>query len=314
MNVNLKKFLIDALAIIGCFVVIDFGVGRLFDGLLEKIPDEGEHFAKSNYSFTRVDEDIVITGSSRAESGYDCKILLDSLPQYSIYNCGTYGQNFELNNVLINSILDRYVPKAIVWDFHEDELDDMRYETEDLSFIYPYYWTNENIRRALNEKEDFGFKCLIPINSYRYNSCGSRIVRAILAPDHSWVGTFGYMRPKDIKNNPPVEPQDAFIPDGDLDKSKVEAFLNTAKRADSLGCKLIVVISPMYDRYNWDNFAVNGADSLCRESNAIFIDDSHLPGFVHNNEIAGDHNHLNTIGTERFSRILAGQLKAVLEK
>ena len=116
MKKELLSILKTCLLIILSVIVLDSLVGFVFDTLIQRLPQEGERVAKSYYAFHGVESDIVIVGSSRAETTYDCKMLMDSTPGISIYNCGGDGQGLFYCNALINSIFDRYTPRCVVWD------------------------------------------------------------------------------------------------------------------------------------------------------------------------------------------------------
>ena len=136
MKREICRILMFIASVIVISVFLDFGIGKTFDYLITRMPSDGERVAKSYYAFNKVDSDILIVGSSRAETGYDCRVFTDSLPSYSFFNCGGDGQDFYYCNTLINSIFDRYTPKAIIWDFKEQQLSGG--DEEDLSLIYPY--------------------------------------------------------------------------------------------------------------------------------------------------------------------------------
>ncbi len=310
MKKEIRNILCFLVGVAVCFVLLDIGVGQLFDRLIRKMPPDGERVAKSYHCLHKVQSDVVIVGSSRAETGYDCSILSDSMPQFSFYNCGGDAQEFYYVNTLINSMLDRYVPKAIVWDFKERQFEDG--EKENLGLIYPYYWKNPYIREVLDRLEGPSFKWRVRLSSYRYNATAGRILRAILSPDSTSQNSMGFGGRPITDVSKTIVPNDFQIDDCEPDQRKIDCFIATAQRAQAMGCRLFVVISPMYDDYNQDNVYTRAVCKACGESGAVFIDDSHLEGFLHNNAIAYDNYHLNIVGAQRFSQLLASQLKPYL--
>lgn len=302
-----KKIIIAIVGFIVCFLVVDFGVGKFFDWAMTKMPSEGERVAKSYYSLNKVTDDIIIVGSSRAETGYNSMILMDSLQNYNVFNCGGDDQGFFYTNLLVNSILDRYSPKCILWDFREDELGGK--PIENLSLVYPHYWKNEYIRKELDLIEGSQFKFLMWINAYRYNATAGRILRSQVNYNKKSPSTYGFMG-KDAKlNTMRIIPKDFEIKNGKLDSVKVRKFKATAMRMKECGCKLVVIVSPMYNDYNQDNVYTRETEKICNDKDIMFIDDSHMDGFVHNNEFAYDNYHLNVKGANVFTRRLIGQIK-----
>lgn len=103
----MKEFKKIAIAFVGfcvCFLVLDFGVGKFFDWAIKQMPSEGERVAKSEYVINKADADFLIIGSSRAEAHYDCEVIKDSFPEYSVFNCSVDGQRFYYINMAFNTI------------------------------------------------------------------------------------------------------------------------------------------------------------------------------------------------------------------
>lgn len=310
MKKEIFAILKSCLFIASVVVVLDFLIGLFFDGLIKRLPSEGERVAKSYYAFHNVDSDIVIIGSSRAETTYDCEIIMDSLPGYTVYNCGADGQRLIYCNTLINSVLDRYTPKCIVWDVAVGQIGGGDYEN--LSLVFPFYRENKNVKMAVDEMEGKSFKFSILFNAYRYNATAGRILRAYFFTPKPAANSYGFLPRRQTDNSRILVPEDFTISDnGSCDEKYVEMVNTTLDRANKLGCKMILVISPMYDDFNSDNIYSRKWNELCEMNNAVFIDDSHLEGFVHNNQYAYDRAHVNYEGAEVFSGIFAQQLKNI---
>lgn len=305
---DFKKIIFAIVGFVVCFLVFDFGVGRFFDWAMTKMPSEGERVAKSYFSLNKVEADVIIVGSSRAETGYNSKILMDSLQNHTVNNCGGDGQGFFYTNILVNSILDRYSPKAIIWDFRERELGGKA--EENLSLVYPYYWRDEYIRQELDFMEGSCFKFRILFNAYRYNATAGRILRSMTkrGPECS----YGFAGRPATQATKTIIPRDFEIKDDQLDSIKVKKFIATANRMKACGCKLIVIVSPMYNYYNEDNFYTRENRKICDDLGALYIDDSHMEGFIHNNEYTFDEYHLNIKGANEFTRRLVGQIREYL--
>ena len=305
-----KKIIIAIVGFVVCFLVFDFGVGKFFDWAMTKMPSEGERVAKSYYSLNKVKDDIIIVGSSRPEAGYNSKILMDSLLNFSVFNSGGDSQGFFYTNILVNSILDRYSPNAIIWDFRERELGGK--PEENLSLVYPYYWKNEYIRKELDFMEGPFFKYRMLLNAYRYNATAGRILRSMIKHDSESGSTYGFVGRPATQATKTIIPRDFEIKDSQLDSVKVKKFITTANRMKECGCKLIIVVSPMYNYYNEDNFYTKENRRICDDLGVLYIDDSHMEGFIHNNEYTFDEYHLNIAGANEFTRRLVGQIREYL--
>ena len=310
MKANFYRLFYVFLFVVIVFI-LDVCVGLFFNVKLKELPDDGERIAKTNYAINKVNSDIVIIGSSRAETGYNPKILMDSLPQYTVYNCGGDGQGFFYCNTLINTILDRYVPRYIVWDFKESEL--AGDSDANLSMLYPFY-KNNTIKCVIDQKMGWRSQVLMRCNSYRFNATAGRIIRAIYSPSRNLQNSFGFgPRPVHAEGIHLV-PNDFILEKGDLNDEKISLFKATVERAQKAGCTIVVVISPMYNIYNYDNVYTQGVNALCEKYSIPFFDDSHLNGFPHNNDLAYDNYHLNIDGANLFTSYFSKQLKDYIVK
>ena len=291
--------------------ILDVCVGLFFDAKMKELPDDGERIAKTNYAINKVNSDIIIVGSSRAETGYNPRILMDSIPQYSVYNCGGDGQGFFYCNTLINTILDRYVPNYIVWDFRQSELGGD--SNENLSMLFPFY-SNNTIKKVIDQKTGWRSRVLMRCNSYRFNATAGRILRAIYRPSSNLKNSFGFgPRPVHAADLHLI-PKDFYLDPSVLNEEKINSFKATVSRAQRLGCTIVVVISPMYNIYNYDNVYTQEVRAICQEYSIPFFDDSHIEEFPHNNDLAYDDYHLNVDGANLFTAYFSLQLRNYILK
>src|ERR1700761_5831322 len=96
--------------------VLDLVVGAGLKAIYFK-PKEGKYFDQT-YALDSTKAEILIQGSSKASHGYISQIIEDSL-HMSCYNAGREGSNFLHQYATIHSMLTRYKPKIIIWDFWE---------------------------------------------------------------------------------------------------------------------------------------------------------------------------------------------------
>ena len=311
MNKGVLRFAIIVLLFVCCVFVLDYFVGMFFDNKMQQMPNEGERVAKSQYVLNKVEADIVIVGSSRAECHYDSHILIDSLKNYTVYNGGGDGQGFYYCNTVVNCLIRRYAPKVIIWDFKVYELIDD--EIENLSLLYPYYESNEYIKETLLRHEGSALKYKMLLNAYRYNGTGARILRSIYTPKDNLQNHYGY-GPRPVNpNSKDIIPHDNNshfnVP---VDVNKIELLQKTIDLAKAKNTQIIIIVSPMYNHYDDNNDSMSKTRQICLDNDIPFIDDGQLPEFIHNNEYAVDNNHLNYIGAEYFTKILIEQIKSYI--
>ena len=81
---QLKKIIVTLFCVLTCVLIFDYIIGYSFDVIRHSLPIDGERTAKTEYIITDMNADIVIIGSSRAQSHYDTYVLRDSFPNYTI--------------------------------------------------------------------------------------------------------------------------------------------------------------------------------------------------------------------------------------
>ena len=303
MKSQLVKHFVAVISTLVCIGIMDFGIGAIFDGMIQNLPDDGERVAKSNYVLTKNESDIVVIGSSRAECHYDTRIIQERYPDKTVYNCGIDGQGLFYQIAVVNCLLDRYKPDMIIWDLQFDDLESSR--VGNLSLLYPYYYKNNNIKEFL-DKDNTSLKYYIWLNSYRFNGTAGRILKAkfFSSADQARLG-FGGREGEGLYS---VSAKTIDIKKTTLNKGRLEYFLRVVKRVKAAGVKLIVVESPLYDTHIGMGSTIEKLHELENEGMLIFIDDSQLPELLGKSEYMLDDNHMNIAGAKVFTEILCNQL------
>lgn len=293
MTNQFYKFFITIFIIVSIFISIDVIVGRIAPSLLFHIGNVGQ-LGKTNYALYEVDTPILIVGSSRAAHHYDSKIIADSC-NMTTYNIGRDGCFFTHNCCLINTILDRYTPELIIWEFGSDYL----YDNEDpITSMYPYYKESDYITKTLNAKVNLSEQIKLQSSLYRYNSLFIRIAIRLLSRNNSEDKALGYepLAPKELLT--PLALMD-FSQDKLLfNEAKVLQLSNSLEKAKKLGVKIILVTSPLYGTsYNSD--ATEKILSICKAHDANYIDNSSL--YIEYPEYFNDNTHMNSIGAQQYT-------------
>ena len=297
----MKEFKKIAIALVGfcvCFFVLDFGVGKFFDWAIKQMPSEGDRVAKSEYVINKVDADFLVIGSSRAEAHYDSKLIQESFPDYRVFNCGVDGQRFYYINMAFNTIMDRYSPKVVVWDFQLRDL--VVDEDENLSLIYPYYYSNPRVKELLDMR-DPELKYMLWNNCYRYNGTAGRILRSMRLGKSDKMG---YLAHASSDASRKFEVPDSKLKNQIIDSTKVRVLENTISRAKASGINLILCVSPSYMKYIGESGTINCLQELSTKYNVKFVDDSQHPDFIRKDNLWYDTGHLNAVGAREFTRLL----------
>ena len=109
----MKKFLLKVVLFLACVVIMDLVFGYGFSWLRSHA--KGGSTANCEYIANRVEEDIIILGSSRATHHYIPQIIEDSLGM-SCYNCGEEGNGVILAYGRLKMLTNRYKPQLILYE------------------------------------------------------------------------------------------------------------------------------------------------------------------------------------------------------
>ena len=291
--------------------VVDVAVGKMMDWMLPQISNQGDT-GKTYYSLYEVNTPIVIVGSSRAAHHYVTQIIEDSLGT-ATHNVGRDGCFFSYNCCVVNSILDRYTPKLIIWENGKNDLSEGI--DDHLENLYPYYghnqWVTETIRKELPWTEYARLNSRI----YQYNSVIHRILMRYYGRD-SFVDETekGYspLKPKKLRKD--LELKHVELESRELNVTKVERFRSILVRAQKMGVKIVVVDSPMYRLLNTNSQSDQKMQEVCEQHGALFLDNSQLSFFLKHPEYFNDATHLNTDGAVPYTELFLNQIKEYVKK
>lgn len=303
---NLKSILLSLSGFVLCFALMDLAVGVFFDWAIKRLPAEGERVAKSEYVLNRVDADVVVLGSSRAESHYDCEVIREYFPDLSVFNCGVDGQQFYYTCAVFNSIMDRYTPKMIIWDFSNNDMEQKTVES--LSLLYPHYSDSDFIHRLLDNHEGRSSFALLS-NCYRYSGTASRILRAMWMPESNKMG---------FSARPSLNRSVGFAEGGQsqmnspMVEEKMAMLSSCFQRAHDAGTTICVCFSPSYVRLEGITPSVDFIKKQSDKFGCLFFDGSKMEDFVHTDKYWYDSRHLNAVGAEKYTHVIMKHIVAGL--
>lgn len=301
MRKGFLKFIITVVLVIAIAGVIDMSAGVILDNISSKIATTGD-FGKKYHTYYETTADVVVVGSSRAAHHYNSSIIEDSL-HLSTFNSGVDGCFFLDNACVINSILDRYTPKLIIWEFKPEYL----YKHKDIiNESFPFYGQIQSTTEIIDQFCDFGTTTRLAISRlYRYNS---KVLRILLRYEG---------------NNKKLDPLNGFEPSSlcstslkkliqqvndslPIDEHRKQLFIRTLKRVHDCGCNIVLANSPIYEIPLNINDQKATFISLCKNLNVPFFDNTHLslledPKYFH------DAVHLNYIGADIYTNYVISQ-------
>lgn len=276
-------------------IIVDFVFGFALNKILVNSPD-GRYF-KAEYSLKKCNEDIVIFGSSRAETNYAPKIF-ENVLNLTCWNTGRGGQSLPFWYAMEQGILSRYTPKIAIVNVEREFLStDLKVSYERSGFLRPFYYDTPEIRPVINKISKFE-KLLLMSKTYAYNSSYYYLLRPYLIK-----GIDGEIEDKGWKTKKGTIPvgKDSLIKintSSEINHGTLKLFNSFISDLTSRGSKVFVVLSPNYGSMVESTSTIN---YLKKMKNIRVIDVSNDKTFFNNNEYFKDANHLNIDGAIEFS-------------
>jgi len=308
MYTQVLKFSKRLLILLIALFIVDQALGFI----LEKIyfGQKKGQFAQTTFSINKTNQDLLIFGSSRAVRHYSPKILSDSL-RLSVYNVGRDAQQIPYYYAMQQAIFCRYKPKMIILDINAWELAPGDTKFEKLSVLLPYCSTYPTIVKIINEVSEWESLKLLS-RTYPYNSSLFILTYNSLFPNKIAQDDNGYA---------PLSGQltDAILDDhvrgmqgaaGEEDKShavdeRALAYFNKfLSDTEKFKIKTFIIVSPKVLREPVTYRMQLLINSAKKYGHVKFIDFSNNPKYTLKKELFADIFHLNTTGSELFSRDL----------
>lgn len=279
--------------------------------------------AETTFTFTKMNEDAIILGSSRGRRNYNPQIVADSLG-ITCYNAGHDGQTIFYEQAIIRMALSRYTPKLVIMDLNPEEMyyKDVHYDR--LNVLAPYYQDYTVVRSIYLLKGDrnpdhnrVGYM-LWPINNeklkmtsqiYRYNSSLLDILTGIYKNRKSDSGF------KPLKGTITQQKADELIrenanlrndKDKFVDPNKVKGFEEILSTLTAKGTTVYVSMSPALAPFGMEPSYQMIVD-VCKKYKVTFKDYSQ--DLQYNKLDYFFDNHMNKDGANLFSANLAHDIK-----
>lgn len=305
---QMKKLFIRIFIVLSVLLVIDIVFGVIFRYIIDISPD-GRYY-KANYSLSQSDEEIIIFGSSRAETNYAPFVFEDSL-KLRTWNTGRGGQSLPFWYAMELGVLDSNIPKIAIVNIEKDFLSyDLRNSFQRAGFLRPFYFKHNEIRPIINKISKFE-KYLMLSNMYAFNSSFYYLLRPFLIKGidgkrelKGWKTRNGVIH--ESKNN-----YRYYNSNQRLNKETVKLFNRFIENLSTKGCVVFVVISPNYKNLIEYSSTVEYVSHM---KNLIFLNYSNNKKFVDNHLYFKDLDHLNVEGAVEFSKRISQEIKNNINK
>lgn len=305
MKKGLLRFGVAVLVVLCSVAVIDFAIGKMMDWMLPQISNQGET-GKTYFSLYDVNTPVVIAGSSRSAHHYETQQVEDSLglPTYNVSRDGCF---FSHNSCVINTIMDRYSPKLIIWENRTEYLAES--ESDPFVNLYPYYGSNEWVTTAIEEELPWTEYARLNSNIYKFNSIIHRVLTRFRSRN-SFEGDplKGYepLAPRKLVKR--LELTEELKDATKVSETREKRFRAVLARAKEKGIKMIITDSPSYTIRRFENASKARMAEICKEYDVLFIDNTQDPYFLEHPELFDDRSHLNSDGAKKYTEMFLNQI------
>ena len=301
----MKNFFLKLFVFFVVVVSVDFILGHVLKTINDGV-QKGD-YGRNNFIMTGLrDKDILVFGSSRAIHHYDPQILSDSLGM-SCYNCGEDGMGILLSYSRLTAILSRYTPRVIIYDveiaFDIAKDDNGRYLGK-LNLFYPNYGLRK-IYTDVSSTEKF--KMISKL--YRYNSQVVEILiqRVSSSPDLAKDATYYPLTGQ--LNYMPDTPKPFDVDRDSLKIHYLESFITMCKENH---IQLFFAVSPKFLVRHDRELSI--LKEMCNRNCVPVLNHYNDTSYTMHQELFVDPAHLNSIGSEKFTKTIASEIKRSLKK
>jgi hypothetical protein len=293
---------------------IDWISAPVFNFVLNKLPD-GRYY-KIKYILEKSDEDVIVVGSSKAESNFVPSIISDKTG-LKCFNAGRGGQSIPYSLSVTEAIFTRYSPRYIILNVDPYMLEDeVNYER--LSILYPFYKKHKEIQPIINQKNRFE-PIKLYSNLYAYNSALFYFFRPFFLPNRDgmpsekgWKPLYRQMGDLNYQQDS-IQVDDSKVNLSSLNNHKKEMFLSIVKLCQQHNTQLMLVVCPEFTFRKKQTATLQYITDFSRGNNIVYLDYSRDSSFVGKSLFFADVLHLNNKGADRFTNYLMDKFRLVNE-
>ena len=297
----MKKFLLKVGLFFLALIIVDRALGMVFGYMGDHA--KGGYIGHHKYVTDKVNEDILIFGSSRAIHHYNPQIITDSLGM-TCYNCGQDGNGIVLFCGMWQMIKERYRPKMIIYDLTpEFDIYEGDANQRYLGWLRADYDRPrvKEIFSDIDHTEKYKMMSML----YRYNSKFMQNVTDYVHPIFKIEGN-GFLPIPGSLDTLKIR-QDNKSKNVVVDKQKLDyiaEFIN-----DTKDIRKVFVFSPIW--YGLDEETKIYVREICEEEKIPIVDFSNDSKYVHSNQFFSDGSHLNSRGADEFTKDLIKYIKGL---
>lgn len=306
---HIVKVVRSILLLILILFIVDFSAGFIFKSVMKQQKDGRYH--KILYSLEECKEDIVIIGSSRAESNYNPSVFTKNLG-LSCWNAGRGGQGLPYILAIQQSILQRYNPKIMIINIDQNMLENP-VDYDKAAILRPFSSDHPIIDSILSLK-DWKEKYKLKSKIYCYNSSMYYFLRPFFIKnkdgkpeDKGWKPKFG----STITKSDMLKDLPNYDKTNELDKEAVAFFNKIIANAKKSDTRLIIVSSADILRPKIITNTIKYINQICFENKIEYYSFTEDASITEKINYFYDVQHMNNVGASIFSNKLCQSIKEI---
>lgn len=289
-------------------VAVWFAVDRLAAGVMWKV-----HLKSNDVSAPKLrgisfdyDGDVMVFGTSRANTHYDCGIISDSIGSKFV-NCGVdASKNIYAHYISLCLMLRHHRPSTVVLELMKGDYSRQEDPYTAISFFTPYIGIDKDVDSIFRCAGRYG-ACRLS-HLYRFNSKAVSNLGGLWRKESPFEEG-GFLPMPSLDHYPDSLEEETYR--GDIDINKMDCIDRFRERCEREGIRLVFVFSPCYKRADVGLYMpLKGYAAL----HCIPVLDYHSKGLFHDRpDYFRDAMHLNESGARAYSAIFASDLKRIIE-
>lgn len=298
------KFILKILFFFALFAIVDIISGYSFSFIRSR-SQKGSETLNSEMIANKLEDDIIILGSSRALHHYNPQVFT-SLLGVSCYNCGEGGHGIIFEYGRYKLLTSRYRPKLIIYELTPSfDYGKEKTYSKYLGKLRPYY-NKEGIKEIFQDFDSGLTSLKMESNLYKNNSM---ILRYIFDFVKEGKLKKGYSPLYGQLHNYIVN-ESLLSPDIEVDSLKLSYLEKLIIDAQSNKIPIVFAMSPLYGSANnpGPEYDYRPAVYLFKKYNVLFFNYLHYEPIALNPSYFHDGGHMNEDGANAYSALLAKQI------
>lgn len=298
----MKRLTIHILIIALLLVAADWAVGIVYNRALLTLPHVASIVETDRHRGLMPDScpQVLLLGSSRTKHEYVSRMIADSLHR-SVFNAGIDGMGANYSMIVLETMLERGTPQCVVLDVLDAMMSDKW--INDVDEWDCYYGLNDAVACYIDSHTSWQKRLKMHSNLYRFNNVTTWILKSYAMGDE----------PDPALGYTPLVGTDPLIAHKryhgfEANDIEVESLNRIVALCRERGIALHVFLSPNYE-HNIDFNAWMA--SYCTKHNVPLSD--YTTAFDGHPELFVEASHLNDHGAERYTGIVIGHLKTLLQ-